>query len=90
MVAISVTLIIRVVGLILVIALLSIPPFIAQKYSNSLWKMMLFSFIFSLIFCLAGLFFSFKYNITSGASIITIASSTFFAIILLDKIFKRD
>src|SRR6056297_3590476 len=40
LVAVSIVIIIRVVGLILVIALLTIPPFIAEKYSSSLLMMM--------------------------------------------------
>jgi zinc transport system permease protein len=90
MVAVSIVMIIRVVGLILVIALLSIPPFLAQKFSNSLWKMMLISALWSLLFSLTGLYISFKYNITSGASIIAVASTVFFIVVGYDKFFKRS
>ncbi|MEA3438520.1 MAG: metal ABC transporter permease, partial [Thermodesulfobacteriota bacterium] len=41
MIALSIVMIIRVVGLILVIALLTIPPYIAEKYARSLRMMML-------------------------------------------------
>ena len=86
LVAVSIVMIIRVVGLILVIALLSIPSFLAEQFSNSLWKMMLISTLFSLVFCFIGLFISFSYNITSGASIIAVASLTFFSFFLFNKI----
>jgi zinc transport system permease protein len=88
LVAVSIVMIIRVVGLILVIALLSIPPFLSEKFSNSLWKMMLFATLFSMIFCFIGLYVSFTYNITSGASIIFVASITFFIFFFLEKIKK--
>ncbi len=77
MVAVSVVMIIRVVGLILVIALLTIPPYIAEKYSRSLLIMMVLSGILSALFTLAGLCFSYSFNLTSGASIIMVATTVF-------------
>jgi zinc transport system permease protein len=62
--AMSVVMIIRVVGLILVIALLTIPPFIAERFSKSLAGMMAVSILLSLIFVLSGLFLSYRFDIT--------------------------
>lgn len=81
MTALCVVATIRVVGLILVIALLTIPPFIAQNFAKRLGSMMAISAALSAIFCLAGLFVSFWLNLTSGASIILIASVCFFAFV---------
>ena len=50
MTALSIVMIIRVVGLILVIALLTIPPYIAEKYTRSLARMMLLSSILGIWF----------------------------------------
>jgi len=61
---------IKVVGLILVIALLSIPTFIAKKLSSSLFGMMVVSTLLSIFFTIAGLFLSYYLDISSGASII--------------------
>lgn len=77
MIAVSVVMIIRVVGLILVIALLTIPPYIAEKYSGSLLTMMALSGILSAIFTLAGLWLSCTFNLTSGAAIIMVATAGF-------------
>ncbi|MFW6335079.1 MAG: metal ABC transporter permease, partial [Desulfosalsimonas sp.] len=49
LVAVSIVFIIRVVGLILVIALLSIPPYIAEKYARSLGTMMALAVFLSMI-----------------------------------------
>lgn len=76
---------IQVVGLILVIALMTIPPFIAQNFSKSLLSMMIKSCILSLIFTICGLFLSYKFNITSGASIILVASLIFFISCFIKK-----
>ncbi len=78
MISVSVVLMIRVVGLILVIALLTIPPFIAEKYARSLFGMMLLSTALSVLFTTGGLWLSFSYNITSGAAIILLAGAVFF------------
>ena len=82
MVALSVVMIIRIVGLILVIALLTIPPYIAEEYSGSLRMMMFFSFILSCFFTTAGLWLSYSFNLTSGATIIMVAGACFFISLL--------
>lgn len=78
LVAVSIVFIIRMVGLILVIALLTIPPYIAEKYARSLMMMMVLSVLFSLIFNLTGLWISYRYDLTSGATIIMVAAAGFF------------
>jgi zinc transport system permease protein len=72
--ALTVVIAIKVVGLILVIAMLTIPVYIAEKLSNSLWSMMILSGIISTLFTLVGLWFSYTYNLTSGASIILVSA----------------
>jgi zinc transport system permease protein len=84
MLAVSIVMIIRVVGLILVIALLTIPPFIAEKYSKSLFKMMLLSCLLSSIFTLTGLWLSYNLNLTSGASIILVAGIGFLISLVIE------
>lgn len=78
MIALSVVMIIRVVGLILVIALMTIPPFMAERRSRSLGGMMLISSMLSVFFCVCGLWLSYALDITSGAAIIAVASICFF------------
>lgn len=71
---------IRVVGLILVIALLTMPPYIAEKFSPNLGAMMAISAAISCVFCVLGLILSYEFNLTSGASIILVATICFFAL----------
>jgi len=82
MIALTVVMIIRVVGLILVIALLTIPPFIAEKFTGSLRGMMVLSSALSCAFTLSGLWLSYLWNLTSGATIILVAAAGFCAAIL--------
>jgi zinc transport system permease protein len=89
MVALTVVMIIRVVGLILVIALLTIPPFIAEKFTGSLRAMMVLSSILSGLFTLAGLWLSYLFNLTSGATIILVAAAGFFTSTLWEHLKPR-
>jgi zinc transport system permease protein len=84
LIALSVVVIIRVVGIILVIALISIPPYIAEKYTRSLGKMMLLSSLLGMFFTITGLWLSFRYNLTSGATIILVAGLAFFVSLAID------
>ncbi len=72
--ALTVVIAIKVVGLILVIAMLTIPVYIAEKLSNSLLSMMFLSGIIATVFTLLGLWLSYTYNLTSGASIIIVSA----------------
>ncbi|OHE10456.1 MAG: hypothetical protein A2513_06245 [Sulfurimonas sp. RIFOXYD12_FULL_33_39] len=84
--ALTVVIAIKVVGLILVIALLSIPVYIAQKLSSSLYSMMLISGVIASVFTLIGLWFSYSFNITSGASIILVSALSLMLFMLFAKL----
>jgi zinc transport system permease protein len=86
MIALSVVMIIQVVGLILVIALLTIPPYIAEKYSRSLLEMILYSILLNIFFTTIGLWLSYSFDLTSGASIIMVAATGFFISILFEHL----
>lgn len=77
MLAISIVMIIQVIGLILVIALLTIAPYIVEKHTKSLVAMMIWSGFFNIIFTVAGIWIAFHFNITSGAAIILVAGAVF-------------
>jgi zinc transport system permease protein len=89
MIALTVVMIIRVVGLVLVIALLTIPPFIAEKLTASLRGMMAVSAVLSTLFTVIGLWASYAFNLTSGATIILVAAAGFFAALAWDRLRPR-
>jgi zinc transport system permease protein len=89
MLAVSIVFIIQVVGLILVIALLTIPPYIAEKYSKSLFVMMVLSSLLSAFFTVTGLWLSYAFDITSGASIILVAGLGFLISFVIERIFSK-
>ncbi|SDP14439.1 metal ABC transporter permease [Desulforhopalus singaporensis] len=86
MVAVTVVMVVQVVGLILVIALLTIPPYITEKYTRSLLQMMVFSSLLGMGFILGGLWASYIYDLTSGAAIIFVAGTVFFLSLGVDKL----
>ena len=83
--ALTVVIAIKVVGLILVIAMLTIPVYIAEKLSNSLLSMMFLSGFIATLFTLVGLWLSYTYNLTSGASIIIVSALSLGVFLLLHK-----
>ncbi len=85
MIALAIVVIIQIVGLILVIALITIPPFMAEKYVRSLFKMMIISSLLGMIFTISGLWLAYAYNLTSGASIIMVAGTGFFVSLGLEQ-----
>lgn len=83
--ALTVVIAIKVVGLILVIAMLTIPVYIAERLSSSLFSMMFLSGAIAALFTLVGLWFSYTYNLTSGASIIMVSALSLGAFLLVHK-----
>ncbi|MBU1248171.1 MAG: metal ABC transporter permease [Proteobacteria bacterium] len=77
LIAAAVVMIVQVVGLILVVALLTIPPHLAERTTRSLGQMMGLASLWAMIFCTCGLWLSYAFDLTSGASIIAVAVCTF-------------
>ena len=78
LISLTIVMSVRAIGLILIIALFTIPPFIAEKWTNSLKQMMFVGGILSLIFMVSGIFISFYYDISATATIILVATIGFF------------
>lgn len=72
-IALTVVMVMQVVGLILVIALLTIPGAIAGQFVKDLKQMIVISCILGGIFTTTGLLLSYFLNLTSGATIILVA-----------------
>ncbi|ROQ90700.1 metal ABC transporter permease [Desulfosoma caldarium] len=88
--ALTVVVLVQVVGLILVIALLTIAPYIAEKRSRSLLSMMGRAVVYNVLFGMTGLCLSLALNVTSGAAIICVAAAGYFLSVGLDNLKKRQ
>jgi zinc transport system permease protein len=73
MIALTVVVLIRVVGMILVIALLTFPAAMARLFTHGMKKMMLLSVLFGFLFTLGGLWLSYVLKLPSGATIILLS-----------------
>jgi len=73
MIALTVVMMMRVVGLIMVIALLTMPAAISGMLVRDMKKMMVLAIILGVLFTTTGLWFSYSLNLTSGATIILVS-----------------
>lgn len=78
LVAMTVVVLIRVAGIILVLALLTAPAAMAAFFSKKLKNRMLLAVLFGAFFCISGLWISYELNIASGACIIIISVACYF------------
>jgi len=89
MVALTVVMLMRVVGLIMVIALLTMPAAISEQFTSSLKKMMVLSIILGIVFTTVGLWLSYALNLTSGATIILVSGGAFLLSLFYKSIARR-
>jgi len=73
LIALTVVILIQVVGIILVIALLTLPAATARYYARSLVQMMILASLLGAVFTTSGLIVSYQPNLPAGATIILIA-----------------
>lgn len=92
-IAIAIVLSIRVVGIILLISLYTIPPATANIFSQHFGRIILWSILISFVGSAMGLLFSYRVNIPSGASIVMVLVAIFGLTKLLNSVrtrLKRD
>ncbi|HEY90091.1 MAG TPA: metal ABC transporter permease [Thermoflexia bacterium] len=77
MIAFTVVMLMRVVGLIMVIAMLTIPAAISGQFIRDLKWMMAGAVILGMCFTTVGLWLSYSWNLTSGATIILVAGTAY-------------
>lgn len=89
LIGLTVVVAMRVVGLIMIIALLTIPPAIANLFSKSMWKIMLIAALLSILFTMIGLILSYTLDLTSGATIILLAGAVYLIVFITQSIYRR-
>ena len=83
--AITVSLAMRVVGILLIGALMVIPVITAMQIGKSFFVSMIFSIFFALLAVFLGLFFSFYLNIPAGGSIVLVSLGVFAVVAIASK-----
>lgn len=89
LVAVSIVLNIRIVGIILIISLLTIPQATANLLTKSFRPMMFYAIGFALISTIWGLITSYYLDIPSGASIIFTSAVIFILVYLIKNVISR-
>lgn len=90
LIAMTVVVLIRVAGIILVIALLTAPAAIAGMLTSKLKNRMIIAILAGAFFCLAGLWISYSLNVASGASIVILLVVCYFLIYGVRMIYKKS
>jgi zinc transport system permease protein len=89
LVAVTVVLLIQVVGLILVLALLTLPAAVAGHYVHSLGRMMVFATLLGSMISVSGLALSYSPDLPAGPTIILLAGAVYVISALLTRAFAR-
>lgn len=90
LIALTVVMLMRVVGLILLIALLTIPAAIAGQFVRDMRAMMLLAGGLGMFFTTLGLWLSYTLNLTSGATIILVSAAAFLVSLGLRALTSRS
>ena len=89
LIALTVVILIQVVGIILVIALLTLPAATARYYARSLVQMMIIASILGALFTTSGLIVSYNPNLPAGATIVVIAGLAYLLATILKGLAVR-
>ncbi len=89
MTALTVVLLVKVVGIIMVVALLTLPAAIAGQFSRRLWHMMLLAVLISLTFTLSGIAISYTTDQSTGPTIIVITGAAYLLSVILKSLVHR-
>ena len=84
--ALTIVILLRVVGIVLVIALLTLPAAVAGHFARQLWQMMVVAIAACLVFTVVGLAVSFHTDLPAGPVIIVIAAAVYLAVAVGQKI----
>lgn len=86
LIAVSVVLLIQVVGIILAITMLTLPATIASIFTKRLSRIMLFAIILSMLFCSSGTALSYELDFPTGATIALVASTVYLLLLIKPRL----
>jgi len=79
-----------VVGIVLVIALVTLPAAVAGHFARRLWQMMLIAVFCCMVFITSGIAVSYSSDLPGGPVIILIAGAAYLLVALVAKLRKRQ
>ncbi len=90
LVALTIVFLIKFMGIILVLAMLTIPSSIAGKFTHDMRRIMIFSTLLSAVFVMSGLWLSYIWDLETGATIVLEAAAVYLTVTLLKKLADMD
>ncbi len=89
LIAVTVVLMVSTVGIVMVIAFLTIPPAAASLFAGRLWKIMVLSVLICALITFAGLMLSYALDMPSGPVTIIAAALLYFILLPAGRIMKN-
>lgn len=86
---VGIIVLLKIVGIILTIALMTIPVSIAKMFCKSISRVILFSVLISFVFCVSGLALSYYLGIPSGVCIIVLGTVVYLLLLLTKNSVQR-
>ncbi len=87
LVALSIVFLIKIVGIVLLIAMLAIPASISGEFTHDMSKMMVFSSLLSLIFIISGLYVSTLWDLPAGPIIVILSGIIFLFVVGFKRLY---
>jgi zinc transport system permease protein len=84
--SVTIVVAIKLVGIILIVAYLVIPPATARLLAGTFFKMTIYSIIIGILSSVIGLFLSLEMNIPSGATIILVGAAFFLFALFINRL----
>ena len=88
--ALTVVLLVHVVGIVLVIAMLTLPAAVAGHFARKLWQMMAVAVLCCMVFVSTGVAVSYPMNLPSGPVIILVAGAAYLLVAVVMRLRKRQ
>ncbi len=85
--ALTIVLLVRVVGIVMVIALLTLPAATAGQFTRRLWQMMIWAIVFCAGFIVVGMGASYSFDLPAGPMIVMVAGTCFLGVVGVRRIF---
>lgn len=90
LIALTIVVLIRVAGIILVIALLTAPAAISALFSKRFSSRIILSIIIGIVFTFCGIWISYQLDISSGATIILLLTVIYFVLSILFNLLNKN
>lgn len=90
LIAFTTVILIKVVGVVLIIAMLTIPPAIAGVFTDRLSPMMILATVIGIVLVLIGFVVSLQYDLPPGAIVVTIMGLAFVSSLVINSALSRE